>query len=127
VSGRHGRAPAAKKRRAQRFGRWAEAVAAWWLRAKGYRVLAHGHRDPVGEIDLIAAKGGQVVFVEVKARGDLDAARHAVSLAQRRRIQRAAEGYLARHPALAGRAMRFDAVLIAPWTWPVHLVDAWRP
>ena len=29
-------------------------------------------------------------------------------------------------PALAERALRFDIIVITPWSWPRHIVDAWR-
>jgi Holliday junction resolvase-like predicted endonuclease len=34
---------------------------------------------------------------------------------------------MARRPALAGCAVRFDAMLVTRQGWPTHLVDAWRP
>jgi putative endonuclease len=64
------------------------------------------------------------VFVEVKARDGLDAAALAVTPRQRRRIVAAAQAWLARHPDDAARAIRFDAVLVAPWRWPRHLAGA---
>src|SRR3546814_2682027 len=50
---------AAARRRAYARGRRGERIAAWWLRLKGYRVLALGFRCPVGEIDLVARRGGR--------------------------------------------------------------------
>lgn len=117
----------ANKHRAVAFGRRAEALAAWWLRLKGYRILARDRRSSAGEIDLIAARGRRIAFVEVKARGDLTAAAEALSANQRRRIQRAAEGFLAGRTDLAGFDVRFDVVLVRPWALPIHVADAWRP
>jgi len=118
--------PARQRLLAYGRGRRAERVAAWWLRLKGYRILAHGFRVPVGEIDLIARRGRTLALVEVKARPSLDEAREAVSGRQRRRIERAAVSFLQRHPALADCDVRFDVVLLAPGRRPHHLVDAWR-
>jgi putative endonuclease len=42
------------------------------------------------------------------------------------RIRRAAELYVARNPHLAEHALRFDIIVVTPWSWPRHLVDAWR-
>ncbi|WP_208539361.1 YraN family protein [Algihabitans albus] len=115
------------RRRAYGAGRKAELLAAWWLRLKGYRILAHGLRLPVGEIDLIARRGSCLAFVEVKRRATSLAALEAVTPRQRRRILRAAEAWLARRPDLAGLDLRFDALLLVPGQRPRHLPDAWRP
>lgn len=110
--------------------RSAEAIAAWWLRFKGYRILAQRFRCGAGEIDLIAtrhAHGARIVaMVEVKQRPDTAAALAAVSVPQQRRIARAAEAFLARHPHLAGAAVRFDVVTVTGLR-PRHWPDAWRP
>jgi len=62
-----------------RTGLSAEARAAAYLMAKGYRILAKRFRTPVGEIDLVARRRNVVVFVEVKARATLDDAAYAVT------------------------------------------------
>ncbi len=115
-----------RRRRAYGRGRRAEATAAWWLRLKGYRILARGFRAPGGEIDLIARRGRVLAFVEVKARPSLGQARESLTPRQRRRIERAAAIFLQRHPALSGFDLRFDVVLLAPRHRPHHLEDAWR-
>jgi len=120
------KASAVLRRRAERFGRWAEFVAAWLLRAKGFRILHQRHRNHSGEIDLIARRGGLLVFAEVKARRDVDSAAYAISHRQRRRIARAAEIFLAGAPHLAALTVRFDAILVAPWRRPRHIAAAWR-
>lgn len=121
-----GRSGRTARRRAYGRGRRAETVAAWWLRLKGYRILARGFRVPVGEVDLIARRGRVLALVEVKTRGSLAAAGEAMTLRQRRRIARAAAAFLQRHPKFAGLDLRFDVVLIAPYRRPRHLVDAWQ-
>lgn len=109
----------------------AEGVAALWLMLKGYRILDRRRRAPTGsgagEIDLVARRGRTLAFVEVKFRPDLDRAAFAIGAEQRRRIARAAEALVARHPRLGGLEIRFDAVLVAPWRWPRHLPGAWTP
>ena len=65
-------------RDAFRRGHGAERRAAWWLRLKGYRVLAINWRSVAGEIDLIARRGGTLAFIEVKQRVDSETA-HAVA------------------------------------------------
>lgn len=113
------------------FGLHGEALAAWALRLKGYRVLARRSKHHVGEIDLIAKRGNIIAFVEVKARRDLANAIEAITPNQRRRIERAAEAFVQRRPALAGCDWRFDVMVVGPGAmggvWPRHLPDAWRP
>ena len=116
----------ARRQLAYGRGRRAERTAAWWLRLKGYRILARGFRAPVGEIDLIARRGRILALVEVKARPSPHQGREAIGPRQRRRIERAAMVLLQRRPDLAGLDLRFDVVLVAPRRWPTHIADAWR-
>lgn len=119
-----------RRRKAHRRGQWGEMVARWWLRLKGYAILAHGYRSGrgsgAGEVDIVARRGDVVVFVEVKTRARLDQAAEALGGDQRRRIARAAAAFMAARPRLARCAWRFDVVLVAPGRWPRHIVDAWR-
>ena len=116
----------ARRRLAWTRGRRAEWFAAWWLRLKGYRILARNYKVPSGEIDLIARRGRVLALVEVKARADLATAGEAIGRRQRRRITRAAETFLQRHAGLRGLDLRFDAILVAPGRRPHHIEDAWR-
>jgi putative endonuclease len=47
-----------------------EALAAEFLRKKGYRIIAKNYKTPLGEIDIIAKDGDAVVFFEVKTRAN---------------------------------------------------------
>lgn len=111
-------------------GRRAEILAAWWLRLRGWRVVARGvtvgRGTGAGEIDLIVRRGGVLAFVEVKARPTLEQAAQAITPRQQDRIRRAALAFLGRHPELGGHVLRFDAVLVAPGRFPRHISDAWR-
>jgi len=98
----------------------------WFLRLRGYRVLARRFRVPVGEIDIVARRGSVVAFVEVKARPSADAALESLTPRQRRRIARAALAFLQARPGLEMLVLRFDLVLVTPWRLPRHLEDAWR-
>lgn len=116
----------ARRRRAYGFGRGAEGLAAWWLRLKGYRILARDFRAPVGEIDLVARRGRVLALVEVKGRPSIDEALQALGPRQRRRIERAGAAFLQQRPDLAGLDVRFDLVVLAPGHRPRHIADAWR-
>src|SRR3546814_19254911 len=60
--------PKVNRRRAERGGRRAEALAALWLRLKGWAIVARRVRTPRGEVDLVARRGRIIAFVEVEAR-----------------------------------------------------------
>ena len=117
----------ANKRQAWRFGLRAEALCAWVLRLNGYLIEGRRVRTPVGEIDIVARRATVLAIIEVKGRADLSLAAQSIGPRQRARIMRAAEAYLRSRPRLAGLDLRFDVMLVRPWRWPVHLVDAWRP
>jgi putative endonuclease len=112
------------RRFAERAGRRGEFWAGLLLRLKGYRILARRVKTPVGEIDLIARRGGLTVFVEVKARGFSHEEGAALGAVDRRRIGRAAQFWLARHPAAAAGDCRFDVIFLAPFAPPRHIVNA---
>jgi len=114
-----------KRQRAERGGRRAERIAAWWLRLKGWRILAMRARTPVGEVDLIARRGRTVAFVEVKARASDDAAGLALDDHRLRRVARAAEALAPRY-AGAADVTRIDAIFIVPRRLPRHLANVWH-
>ncbi|HYD31917.1 MAG TPA: YraN family protein [Azospirillaceae bacterium] len=115
-----------KRQAAYRRGRWAERMCRMALRLKGYQVLEACYRSGVGEIDIVARKGDVLAIVEVKARRTLRQAAQAVSPSQRARLVRAGSAFLARRPQFNGLTLRFDVMLVTPWCWPRHIVDAWR-
>lgn len=112
-------------------GRAAEWTAALWLIAKGYRILARGFRVSGGELDIVALAPfwlpRTVVFVEVRARGSLEAAAESVNAGKRERVAFAASQFCARHRKLAQLPWRFDLILLAPGRWPRHMANAWSP
>ena len=114
----------AKHQVAFRTGISAESRAAAYLVAKGFRILARRWKSPVGEIDIVARRRGLLVFVEVKARQNLDEAAWSVTEHQRRRIIATADAWLARYTDDRIRDIRFDAVLVAPGRIPRHIPAA---
>jgi putative endonuclease len=117
--------PAAPERQvAFKFGLSAESRAAAYLIAKGHRIVARRWRSPVGEIDIVARRRRLLVFVEVKAREQLDDAAWSVTERQRARIIAAAEAWLARHPDPRVQDIRLDAILVAPGKLPRHIPAA---
>jgi putative endonuclease len=115
---------ASSRKKAERRGRFGEAMAALYLRTQFFSIIEKRLKTPVGEIDLVARRGALTLFVEVKIRADQDGAATALASVNRQRISRAAQYYLARHPALMDGDLRFDVIFLAPWRWPRHLKGA---
>lgn len=114
------------RHRAWRLGVLAETACAVTLVLRGYRILGRRLRSPVGEIDILARRGATLVIIEVKARGNATHAAEAVTPRQQDRLIRAAGWVVAGRPDLAAMQIRFDVMLVTPWRWPKHIVDAWR-
>jgi len=112
------------RRRAERRGRVGETAAAWWLRLKGWRILARRVRTPVGEVDLIARKGNLISFVEVKRRATEAELDFAIDQRRLSRVAAAAE-YLAPRYMQAGDDIRIDVILIARGIALRHIENAW--
>ncbi|MHA1565023.1 MAG: YraN family protein [Alphaproteobacteria bacterium] len=112
-------------RQAWRRGLAAEWIGAAWLSLRGYRILARRYRTPVGEVDMVIARGGTIAFVEVKARSNLADAAEAISMQQRQRVANGARYFMKQHPQYGDHALRFDAILVRPWRLPSHLAAAW--
>jgi putative endonuclease len=77
-------------------GRNAEDRAAAFLAAKGFTVVERNFRAKVGEIDVVARDGDEMVFVEVRARASsaFGGAAASVGGGKRRRLVRAARLWL---------------------------------
>ncbi len=113
-----------RRQRAERRGRWGETIAALYLQLLGWRIVAKRVRTYAGEVDLIARRGRTTLFIEVKTRAtsaelDLAIDRHRLS-----RVASAAT-MLAPRFARPGDDLRIDVILLAPWTLPRHIRNAW--
>jgi putative endonuclease len=97
-----------------RLGRKGEDLAYWFLRARGYTIIARNYRHPLrrGEIDLIGWDGDKLAFVEVKTRAQRGEfpAEQAVDQDKRKHLISLARGY-ARRRGVWGR-YRFDVVAV---------------
>jgi putative endonuclease len=113
-----------KRVAAEKRGHLAEVLALWYLRCKGYRLLARRFKTPQGEIDLIMRKGQTTAFIEVKARTTSDAAIMAVTQTQSKRIASAAANWMARDAKASAGFCRFDIVAVPSYLWPTHIENA---
>jgi putative endonuclease len=110
----------------ERRGRMGEVLAAWYLRATGWRILARRVKTPRGEVDLVARRGRMVAFVEVKWRASASDLDLAIDAHRLRRVAAATEA-LAPRFVREGDDRRIDVLLLAPWRFPRHIVNAWMP
>jgi putative endonuclease len=94
------------------LGRAGENLAARFLEAKGWRIVGRNVRcGRAGEIDIVAARGGVLAFVEVKTRtsGRFGSPAEAVTWRKQARIRAMARDYLSRFRPRAD-AIRFDVI-----------------
>lgn len=93
-------------------GRRAEDLAAAFLRAKGWEIVARNVAARVGEIDVVARDGDEIVFVEVRSRASRDFGGAAASVdgPKRRRLVRAARLWLQKSGW--DGACRFDVIAV---------------
>jgi putative endonuclease len=96
--------------------RWEDAVLAYLQRA-GLKTIARNFTFRYGEIDLIMHEQDQrdhdqIVFIEVRYRGDdlRGGGTVSVGAGKRAKLARAAAIYLQQNPALAAMTCRFDVV-----------------
>ena len=106
----------------QQLGKRGEALAFWYLRGCGYRILARNYRNRMGEIDIIAKEKGTLVFVEVKARRDdrYGPPKAAVTPKKQEALSRIALSYLKETGQMDCRA-RFDVVSIRMAAMPPQI------
>lgn len=94
-------------------GNRGEDIAAAFLEAKGYTIIARQWRCRIGEIDIVASRDGQTVFVEVKALRDarFGFPESAIRPEKARRLARLAEWYAGAHQLQPAR-YRIDVVAV---------------
>ncbi|MCZ2328752.1 YraN family protein [Bartonella sp. F02] len=110
-----------KKQKAFYRGIEAEKWAALWLRMKGFHIVETRFKTRCGEIDLIARRGNLVLIVEVKARSTLAEAILSIDQMKKKRIESAADIWLARQKDYSLLCIRFDFIAILPWRFPYHI------
>ncbi len=117
---------------AARTGRRGEDAAAEWLRGAGFELLDRNWRSGRYELDIVALRGGELHFAEVKTRRaeGLTPPEQAATPAKQRAMMRAAAAYVRAHP-MEVCDFRFDLLAVdaaADGTVVVRFVpDAFEP
>jgi len=90
-----------------------ERLAVEFLRSHGYRIVECNYRVKIGEIDIVAEEGGDLVFLEVKTRSGTKFGLpiEAVGHHKQRKIIRVAQFYLSENDMFE-RSVRFDVVSV---------------
>jgi len=97
----------------KQIGNFGQQLAADFLLGKSYKILAQNYFTKVGEIDLIAEKDGQIVFVEVKTRlsDKFGLPEDAVDRKKREKMHQAGLKYL-EEKQIESENFRFDIVAV---------------
>ena len=95
------------------LGAAGERAVAEWYAGAGYEIVDRNWRCREGELDLVAARGDEIVFCEVKTRrGDaFGTPFEAVTVTKQRRLRTLAMRWLSEHRVRAGE-LRFDVAAV---------------
>lgn len=96
----------------QEVGAFGEGVAARYLADRGLEIIDRNWRCRLGEIDLVARAGFELVFCEVKTRSSLVAGDPLEAVTQRKvaRLHGLAHEWARQHPDVRHRRLRVDVV-----------------
>ncbi|MEG1686459.1 MAG: YraN family protein [Angelakisella sp.] len=96
----------------QRTGSAGEQATVDWLVQRGYRVLARNWHCKAGELDIVAATGSIIAFVEVKTRRPdaMVSPLQAVNYQKQRRVIQSAQLFLQQRPC--NLQPRFDVAAV---------------
>lgn len=99
---------------AQQLGQWAEQTALKLLKEQNYEWVASNYHSRRGEVDLIVKRGNELIFVEVKARGqgNYGQACEMVTLSKQKKIIKTAMRFLQRYPSYQDFYCRFDVIFL---------------
>lgn len=97
----------------RKLGDFGERLAATHLEANGYSILERNWRIREGEIDIIAERPGELVFVEVRSRRGcaLGLPEESISARKARHVQAAVAAYLQNNPE-APENQRIDLIAL---------------
>ncbi len=97
----------------QRLGRWGEDLAVSYLEKEGYSIIERNFRTRYGEVDVVASKGGQVIFIEVRTKSSdaYGGPEESITARKREHLMLAAQEYLQSN-GLEDSSWRIDLVAV---------------
>ena len=96
-------------------GGYYEGIACMYLESQGVRVTEKNFRCRNGEIDIVAADGEYLVFVEVKHRTSASHgyAEESVTFRKQNTICRVADFYMTKNAVPRSKSVRFDVIAVS--------------
>ena len=96
----------------QSIGSWGEQQGELFLQRQGLEIIEKNYHTRMGELDIIARDGEELVFIEVKTRTNLQTGypEEAVTDEKMEHLIEAAESYLDKHDP--DKAWRMDVLAI---------------
>lgn len=93
------------------LGAKGEEIAVRYLKRRGYRIIERNYRSRLGEIDIIAEEGDDLVFIEVKTRSDIlfGSPFESVTVQKQKQLSKVALEYISKQDC-HNRPARFDVV-----------------
>ncbi len=112
-------------------GHFAETIAIWFLRFRGYRLVKRNfvvkRGTGAGEIDLIMTKGKKIIFFEVKKRKTYNLAAEAITIKNQMRVVKSSAVFLKQYPRYQSYQVQYDAIIFSSYHFfPRHIQNAWR-
>lgn len=97
----------------QLLGALGEDLACQYLAGLGWRIIARNWRCPDGELDIIAAEGDSIVFIEVKTRSSAKYGQPALAVTEQKyaRLRTLAWQWIKSHD-VHPREIRIDIISI---------------
>ncbi len=106
----------------QKRGKRGELRAIEALEAAGYSIVERNWYCTLGEIDIVARQGTEIVFVEVRARSEgIDNALESVTRGKQNRLQRLAIEYMNQRELTD--AFRIDVAAVDSRTGAVEIIE----
>ena len=105
-------------------GRLGEDIASKYIISKGGKIIEQNYRTKVGEVDLIVRINGELVFIEVKSRSNVNYGypSEAVNDKKKRKIINVAKYYILDNE-LTDVSIRFDVIEIYLRTKKINHIE----
>lgn len=105
------------------IGYLGELLVLMYLKLKCYRIIKHRYRCKFGEVDLIALKNMELVFVEVKT--SLLGYEIPIFRTQCQSIVNSSKYFLGKNPSFLNYLIRYDLCFLSLRRGIVYIRNAW--